>query len=60
MKGIIATFRSFALSVDEDERELGEIGQRMTYLCPAGHTSHVAHVVETHGVYYSKRDSSTR
>ena len=54
LKDIIATFRSFALSVDEDEEELGEIGQRRTYLGPAGHTSHVAHVVETHDVYDSK------
>ena len=54
MKGVIATFRSFALSVDEDEGELGEIGQRRTYLSPAGHTSHVVHVVETHDVYDSK------
>ena len=44
MKDIIATFRSFALSVDEDEGELGEIGERRTYLGPVGQTSHVAHV----------------
>ena len=54
MNDIIATFRSFTLSVDEDEGELGEIGERRTYLGLAGHTSHVAHVVETHDVYDSK------
>ena len=57
MKGIIAMFRSLALSVNEDEGELGEIGQRRTYLGPAGHTSHVAHVVETHDVYDSERET---
>ena len=46
-KDIIAMFRSFALPVDRDVWELGEIGQRRTYLGPAGHAVHATHVVET-------------
>ena len=53
MKDLFATFRSFALSVDEDEEELGEIGQR-TYLGPAGHRLHVAHGVEPYDVHDSE------
>lgn len=50
----IWAFLFVLLLVDGDEWELGESGQHGTYLGPAVHVAHAAHVVKAHNVYDSE------